>query len=219
MKTIDLHIHTTASDGTFSPKELVDYAVQKHLSAIAITDHDTMRGIAEAINYIETNNLPLEIIPGIEISTSAPGHYMGLHILGYFIDQSAEKRAKTLKELEVDLNRSSKSPSDAIRIVAEHGGITSLAHPQEYYLSVKELDALLEQLSAVGLGGIEAFYTTHSKNDIGQYEKLANKHGMIVTGGSDFHGARKPGVDLGRGFGDLMVPYSIIDNLKQKTAA
>ena len=85
MKTIDLHIHTTASDGSFTPIELVDYAVKKKLSAIAITDHDTMGGIQEAMDYIRESHLSLELIPGMEVSTSSPTHPYGIHILAYFI--------------------------------------------------------------------------------------------------------------------------------------
>ena len=81
MKRIDLHVHTTASDGTCSPAEVVRLAKEKGLSAIAITDHDTIAGYAEAA--AEGERLGLEVVPGMEIST----RYLGpVHILGYYLD-------------------------------------------------------------------------------------------------------------------------------------
>ncbi len=85
MKTIDLHSHTNASDGTYTPTELVDYAAKKGLSSLAITDHDTLDGLDEALaaagQYPE-----LEIIPGIEFSTHSDICKSDIHILGYYID-------------------------------------------------------------------------------------------------------------------------------------
>lgn len=218
MKTIDLHIHTTASDGTYTPRELVDYAIEKNLSVIAMTDHDTMRGVQEALDYIEKEQLPLELIPGIEISAAAPGHYFGLHILGYFFTKNKEKRADIIHNLEIDLSRSSGSPSDAIQIIASYGGVSSLAHPLEYCLSTKEMNRQVAELAAIGLDGIEGIYTTHSDYDVELFAEMAAKHDLVITGGTDFHGRRKPGVDLGNGFGTLQIPYSIVDSLKNRVA-
>lgn len=82
MHTVDLHVHSTKSDGSLSPSQLVDLAGEKGLDAFALTDHDTIDGLDEAIEYNSGNSL--EIIPGIEFSTE----YMGkdIHILGLFID-------------------------------------------------------------------------------------------------------------------------------------
>ncbi len=83
---IDLHTHTTASDGTLSPKELINYAVSKKLNAIAITDHDTISGLKEAENHLKTLNTPLKLINGIELSTNIPKHKFDIHILGLNVD-------------------------------------------------------------------------------------------------------------------------------------
>ena len=88
MKPIDLHVHSTRSDGTYSPKELVDYALQKGLAAFAITDHDSIDGLDEAIDYANTlrqtdPDVP-EVIPGIELSTEYQGK--DVHIVGLYID-------------------------------------------------------------------------------------------------------------------------------------
>ena len=79
---VDLHTHTTASDGTFSPSELVAYAIEKKLSALAITDHDTIAGLKEA--FAAASNSNLELIPGIEFSTEYKGK--DIHIVGLNID-------------------------------------------------------------------------------------------------------------------------------------
>lgn len=88
LKIIDLHTHTTASDGTYTPKELIKYAYEKGLSAIAITDHDTLSGIQEAVDYSKnfTEGEPLEVIPGIELSTNLTGIKADIHLLGLYIN-------------------------------------------------------------------------------------------------------------------------------------
>lgn len=211
MKKIDLHIHTTSSDGTYSPKQLVDYAIEKHLSAVAITDHDTMRGIQGAIDYIKDNKIDLELIPGMEISSSDRNYPYGVHILAYFVEKNEKETKEILKNVEVELRQSSSTPKEVISIVAKHGGLTSLAHPQEYGLSIKKLDTMVGELAEYGLNGVEGFYTTHSDNYTEDIEKIVKKYNL---GGTDFHGARKPGVDLGSGFGDLEIPYRIVSSLK-----
>lgn len=98
---IDLHVHSTKSDGTFSPKELVDYAIEKGLRAFALTDHDTVDGLEEALNYAlelkESRNVTVpEVIPGIEFSTE----YMGkdIHILGLYIDYNSSAFKNKIQE-------------------------------------------------------------------------------------------------------------------------
>ena len=214
MKKIDLHIHTTASDGTYSPIQLVDYAVEKHLSAVAITDHDTMKGIQGAINYIGENHINLELIPGMEVSSIDREHPYGIHILAYFVNKNLEETNEILNNVEVELHNSSSTPKEVISIIKKHGGITSLAHPQEYGLTINKLDLLIKELTSYGLNGVEAFYTTHSDNYRHAIVNIIKEYKLIETGGTDFHGSRKPGVDLGSGFGDLAIPYRIISSLK-----
>lgn len=95
-KPIDLHIHTTASDGTFSAKDVVSFSLAKGLKAIAITDHDTIDGIEEAL--VAGKELGLEVIPGVELSVEFPKGEM--HILGYFIDHKSLSMQKNLKMLQ-----------------------------------------------------------------------------------------------------------------------
>ena len=84
-----MHVHTTASDGTFTPYQLVKYASENGLCAIAITDHDTVSGINEATRAGE--EFGIEVIPGIEISVD---HESEMHILGYFLKSSNEFEKK-----------------------------------------------------------------------------------------------------------------------------
>ena len=108
MKAIDLHVHSNKSDGTFSPFELVDYAIEKGLAAIALTDHDTVDGLDEIISYaetlrkkqlsnsVQTAKIVPEIIPGIEFSTEYEGK--DVHILGLYIDYKSEEFQRPLQE-------------------------------------------------------------------------------------------------------------------------
>ena len=93
---IDLHIHSTYSDGVLSPEELVKLAVSINLNAIAITDHDNIVGYKKASEYIKENNIPLEIIPGIEVNTLFKGEEV--HILGYFMDMEDKAFKEMLKK-------------------------------------------------------------------------------------------------------------------------
>ena len=100
MNIIDLHTHTTASDGTYSPEELVDYAVEKNLSAIAITDHDTIDGISPAKKHCFNKMYPIEIVSGIEFSTSDKNiTSCDIHILGLYVDENNNSFVNGLKEI------------------------------------------------------------------------------------------------------------------------
>jgi predicted metal-dependent phosphoesterase TrpH len=94
--TVDLHLHTTSSDGTFSPSELVYYAKEIGLKTIAVTDHDTVSGIDEA--FETASQTGIELIPGIEMGTDAGG--TDIHILGYFIDYKNAWYVDYLDELK-----------------------------------------------------------------------------------------------------------------------
>ena len=86
MKAIDLHVHSTKSDGSYTPTELVNYALEKGLSAFALTDHDTTGGITEALAAARGKNI--EVIPGIEFSSEYEGR--DIHIVGLYIDYESD---------------------------------------------------------------------------------------------------------------------------------
>ncbi|TDX53301.1 PHP domain-containing protein [Orenia marismortui] len=95
-KYIDLHLHTTASDGSFTPKQLLTKAKELGFSAIAITDHDTIDGIAEGIELAE--KLDIELVPGIEMNTDYEN--TEIHVLGYYIDYKDQKFIDKLASLK-----------------------------------------------------------------------------------------------------------------------
>lgn len=274
---IDLHTHSIASDGSMSPAELVRHAKEKGLTAIALTDHDTVDGVKEALD--EGNRIGIEVIPGIEISTD---YKPEMHILGLFLNineytsirkelgvikQGREDRNKKiinkLNELGVDITleevknvavgditgrphiarvliskgyvksmdeafdkylskeglayfkRFELQPIDGIKAIKNAGGIPVIAHPVLLKKSYDNMDKLLKELKGYGLAGIEAIYSENSKEDTGNLLRLAIKHQLLVTGGSDFHGTYKTGIELGTGKGNLKVPYELLDKLKK----
>ncbi len=283
MKLIDLHVHSNHSDGTYSPTELVAYAAQKGLAAFALTDHDTVDGLDEAIQCARklqaAGQCVPEVIPGIEFSTE----YLGkdVHILGLYIDYHNENfRAKLkefvdsrilrnqkmcalLQEAGIDITyeklcsefegsvitrahyaryllehgyirslqeafdryvgdhcpyyvpREKITPVEAIRLILEADGIPVLAHPLLYHLSERRLEALVKECKEAGLMGIEAIYSTHNPSEERRMRRLAGKYHLLLSGGSDFHGANKPGLDLSSGYGRLVIPEDILTTLKK----
>ncbi len=280
VQLVDLHIHSTASDGTCTPSELIAMALDSGLSAIAITDHDTVDGVQEALSLAQQTGL--EVIPGIEISAASSSSQ--LHILGYYIDhknqalldalswmrtQRATRNPKILSKLQ-DLGipvtedqvsriagsavqgrphiaqammeigavktleeafdlylgkdkpayipKSKINPLEAINLIRGAGGIPVVAHPLFLERDGIHLDPFIGELCDTGLGGIEVWYSDHSEDDTTRYAAIAEKYNLIITGGSDYHGTRKPGVELGIGYGSLRIPYSIVQNLKKATS-
>lgn len=278
MKAIDLHVHSTKSDGSYTPAELVRYALEKGLSAFALTDHDTIDGIDEALSAAEGTDLT--VIPGIEFSTEYEGR--DIHIVGLYIDyQSAFFKSRlvhfvngrkmrneemcrrlsehgmsvTYEELEAEfpdcvltrahfaklllkkgyvksvkeafdryigdngpcfVPRKKISPLRAVEIILKSGGFPVLAHPMLYHMGKEQLERLVATLKEIGLMGIEAVYSTHTPADERQIRALAGKYDLCISGGSDFHGTAKPGLDLGCGYGKLFVPEELLDAINEK---
>ncbi len=274
---VDLHLHTTASDGILKPSEIVRHAKAKGLRAIAITDHDTVEGCGEAL--AEGEKIGFEVIPGIEISAEhSPG---SMHILGFFLDidhpllterlkylqkARAERNPKItqkLNQLGIDITfeevlRASGggqvgrphfanvllekkvvqnfqeafdrflkkgapayvdkfrfTSKEALHFINEARGVAVLAHPNTLGMGgYSELEKLVLQLVDEGLQGIEVYYPEHSREEIAQYKSLAERHGLLTTGGTDYHGMEKNGLDIGVGRGDMKLPYSIVESIK-----
>lgn len=277
---IDLHTHTTASDGTASPAELVDAAVGAGLSAVAVTDHDVTFGAAEAVAAAAASGAPIEVVPGVEVSAEWPRGQM--HLLGLFIDPTdtafsswlAEilggrdarnaRIVARLRELGVDLelaeveavagegavgrphiaqvlvakgaaanlrqafdrflgkgaaayfDRLRATPEQAIERIHAAGGLAVLAHPHHCGAADEaELTGWVGELRDAGLDGIEVRYSTFCAADRKVAERLARRFDLLPSGGSDFHGANKPDIRLGRGRGDLAVPREFLDRMKE----
>lgn len=275
MKLIDLHVHSLASDGTFSPSALVDYAIQKRLSAFALTDHDTVAGIEEAL--AAANDKPVRVIPGIEISCQYNGqdiHMLGLNInykdstllqrlsdarktrdtrndkmiallAANGFDISKEQIAAEFPDAVITRSHIAKhlmykgyvssitdgfdryvgpqapyyipreriSPETAITWIHDAGGRAVMAHPLLYHLPPEELDTLTASLKDARLDGLEAIYSRNEGEDEQSMCALAARHGLAISGGSDFHGKNKPGIDLGVGRGNLSIPESLLGPL------
>ena len=256
---IDLHMHSTASDGTLSPTELVEEAKRVGLKVMALTDHDTVDGIKEAKK--RANELGIEFICGIEFSTEYNGGEV--HILGYFLDENhpkllelldklkrerVERTKKILKKLEKykcfltmeDLQKEVKgdlisrshianammakgfvyskaeafkiylrtgglasepkkelNALEAVKFIKDIGGVASLAHPKLTGLGDGTLEKLVILLKEQGLHALEVYYPEQSEKETENYKKLCNKHGLLYTGGSDFHGMNRPDTMLG----------------------
>lgn len=279
MNRIDLHVHSNRSDGTYTPTMLVDYAVEKGLSAFALTDHDTTAGLDAAISY--ASDKPIEVIPGIEFSTEYEGK--DIHVLGLFINYKSpkfqsrlsdfvdsrirrnEKMCNNLREAGIDITyeklcaenpgavitrahyaaylkahgyvssnedafsryigdhckyfvpREKVTPFQAVELILEVGGVPILAHPPLYHLGSERLDTLVGKLKSSGLIGIETIYSTYTGQNERDMMHLAKKYDLLPSGGSDFHGKNKPGLDLAVGYGKLFVPESILTDIRKRT--
>jgi hypothetical protein len=267
---IDLHTHSLRSDGALSPADLVRRAAARGVRFQALSDHDTLAGVADAV--ATGSELGVQIIPATELNTES--EWGDAHVLGYFIDPAdaaLEERLRWLREnrgrrielmveklnalgYAVELGRVLEiaqggalgrphlaqalfekgyvksydqafdtliakdspayvarvglTPLEAVTLVREHGGVPSLAHPG----TVVGLDALLPKLVAAGLAGIEAYYGAHSPEMTAACLARARQHGLVATGGSDFHGRGEHGVDLG----GVFVPSETIERLESK---
>ena len=283
MALIDLHTHTTASDGTWTPEQLVMGAKRLGLDAIAITDHDTFAGYDEAQPVAAREGV--QLVCGIELSTkilpqSGSGRPKTVHLLGYFLRPPAPaflawiktqqqirhernvQLSARLAELGVpvtmeEVGRRGRSmagrphfaaimvekgyvaslqeafdkyldekgaayvdkhdPSlgEAIRQVREAGGIPSLAHPIRLNRFGRDEEDLIRQMAKMGLLAIEAYHSDHTTRHCERYEILAQRYRLAVTGGSDFHGDNKPGVELGTGKGgNVAVSRKVLERLQ-----
>lgn len=243
---IDLHLHTTASDGVCTPSELVDMAWRAGITTMSVTDHDTVAAVAEIAAL--THDIGMRFVPGIEITAVYDGR--DVHMLGYFIDAENAPFAEFLERQRVDrvrrlsemvdrlaelgkpINREKvlakkeaggslgrplvaralvkaghvadmrqafdellgdgkpafvprvgPPPSEVVLIIANAGGVASLAHP-----GILKRDDLIPALVEAGLPALEAFHSDHDPQTTEHYLALAERYGLAVSGGSDYHG-------------------------------
>lgn len=265
----DLHVHTSASDGAWPPARVVEEAAREGLDGIAITDHDTVAGLEEAL--AAGRKMGVRVLPGVELGSEQDSREV--HVLGYFIDPGDARLRETLAWLEDErrrrlermlerlaalgvpvargrvlelacgvpgrphvaramveagwvasveeafdrflesgrpgyVPRAHLAPAEAARLVHQAGGCAVLAHP-----GLLDDDAMVERLLESGLDGIEAYYPGHSPEQTARYESLGRGRGLVVTGGTDFHG-------LGLGqpvrLGQVAVPARVVAELERR---
>jgi predicted metal-dependent phosphoesterase TrpH len=279
---VDLHCHSTASDGTSAPSQVVELAVSSGLSGLALTDHDTVGGVTEAAEA--ARKAGLDFLPGIEISCDVP-RPATMHLLGYGVDphspilndltrrllQGRNDRnpriidklnelgvSITMQEVEAEaggevvgrphiaavllrkgyvssikqafdeylaqgglayFDKERLTPRQAIGLVQQSGGIPVLAHPTQLRTeNDAQLERIVKDLKDVGLAGIEVIHSDHDAALVEKYSKLADRFGLIKTGGSDFHGINKKDIRLGIANG-RRIPREFFDALVERLAA
>lgn len=258
---IDLHTHTTASDGSDSPAALVRKASRLGLAALAVTDHDTVDGLAEAMSaeavagHGERRGRRLEVVAGIELTTDTATcevHILGLYILhphaplllrlAAIRDERIERAREMVRKIQQlgiplawetvwetastngfigrsQIFRAMKDqgliprehgrdafayyfskdgaayvphsylePGEAVGLIRDAGGVPVLAHPGRLMSGSPPDDALIAKLTDGGLLGLEVYYPLHDAGETAHFLRLANRLGLIPTGGTDYHG-------------------------------
>lgn len=151
--------------------------------------------------------------PGAVITRAHYAAYLTEH--GYVANR-AEAFAKYVGDnCKYYVPREKITPAQAVELILQAKGIPILAHPPLYHMGNERLDALVRNLKQAGLMGIETFYSSYSNQDERDMLRLAKKYDLLLSGGSDFHGDNKPGLDLGTGYGKLFIPYEILEKIKE----
>ncbi len=281
MDYIDLHTHSTASDGTFTPAEVFAAALELNLSAVALTDHDTIDGLAEFM-AAGKDHPECEAVPGVEVACTL--YMREIHITGLFIDRRSaallaflekcrQERAKRNRDIFLKLHflgyelapemeefgnkpldaigrphfalalknrygfatsqqvfdkllghnrpawvpRRLPSPQEAITAIHAAGGAAVWAHP---ILRDSNERAFLmracRKMASWGLDALEGYYSLFSARETLLVSEAAEKFGLVLSGGSDFHGENSPNIVLGFGAGGLRVPEELLYKLKEK---
>lgn len=278
MRKIDLHTHSLHSDGAQTPADVVRTAKEAGLAAIALSDHDCIAGVQEAMDT--GKELGVEVIPAVELSAQSDTE---LHILGYFVDihnkklqdtmayalqvrdQRQEETCRKLNEMGFAItmdevreeahgnpvlcrahfaqimvrkgyapsvqeafkqylsvgcyaysNRQALTGPEAVSLIHEAGGIAVAAHLHLIKLPDDELREYLKSLIPYGLDGVEGYYTDYTPDMELRYRAMAKELGLVISGGTDYHGKNKPHIAIGKGRGELEIPYSVLEGLKQR---
>ena len=275
---IDLHCHTLHSDGTDTPEDLARLGDRIGLTALCLTDHDTLAGIPAFLAL--QPQVKVRLLAGTELSCQFLGH--SLHVLGLLVnpaDATFQGRLAELRDRREDRNRrmlvrlgelgypltreevqahadspllsrvhfaralaarghvrrpseaferligdncpgyvqrQELTPSEASRWIREAGGVPVVAHPGRFAGGGFRWDDAMKDLRDQGLEGLEAFYGEYRAEEQRTFLALADRLGMVATGGSDYHGGHKPGLALGRGRGGLRVPDDLLGRLEER---
>jgi 3',5'-nucleoside bisphosphate phosphatase len=278
---IDLHTHSTMSDGTDSPSGVVALAARVPLTALAVSDHDTLDHVPEATAAARVHGIRL--VPACELSCRVAAGIGAMHLLVYFPDPDGplaprlrdlqraratrnERIVERLREAGIDISmadvleeagegsvgrphvaavllragvvksiddafdrwlghgrpayveRERLGAEEAIRLAHASAAVTSIAHPGSLDLAGDDLEVFVAGLAAVGLDGLECEYGRYAPEERAMYRALAVRHGLVPTGGSDYHGAYKPDLQVGIGRGDLAVADEVLTELERRRA-
>lgn len=272
---VDLHLHSTESDGRLSPAELMELARRRGVRRLALTDHDTTQGLPAAIEV--GRRLGLDVIAGIELSTDVP--HREIHLLGLFVNYQdgsfqakltefrlgrrarAEGMSRKLAQMGAPISwarvqeiageasvgrphvaqvlleaghvqtiteaferfigrngpayveRVKLTPAEAIRLIHSVQGIAVLAHPLEDGGVLDEVPALV----AAGLDGIECYYQGYDRPRVESLVSIARTHGLVATGGSDYHGFPMSGMtEITNEPGSVDIPGAVVDELFER---
>lgn len=279
---IDLHTHSTCSDGTDPPARIPELAKAAGCTAVALTDHDTLAGLEDARRTATA--LGIELVPGCEVSCAYRG--TSAHVLVYFVDGGEGPFQDELAHLRRDrvarnhllverlvalgvpityeevvaeaageesagrphvaavlvrhgaaesvpdafdrwlargrpahVPKARVSPAAVAELARGSGGVAVLAHPLTLDLGPSELSAAVAELAGAGFAGIEALYGRYSPDERAALVDLAHRHGLVATGGSDYHGEVKADLSVGTGRGDLHVPDDVLEELAARRPA
>ena len=279
MSFIDLHFHSSYSDGTMSPAELVALAQKNNLTGLALTDHDTIEGVKEFLH--ECQHYKITGLAGLEISSNHGSQ--PIHILGYDFDLNNNSFRQAIKQLQATritrnkkivkklndlgittsydeicdiaqigqvgrphfgqylinkrlvknmaqafdnylkmgrrayVERQSLSTQEAISMIKEANGLAILAHPCTIKGDENKLFKTLDDFVDMGLDGLEVFYPIHSKNLTSKLQTYCRTRKLAITGGSDFHGAVRPGTSIGGHKKNQRIPATILTDLLAHT--
>lgn len=266
---LELHCHTTYSDGTLTPAQLVDRAVAAGVRALAITDHDTLSGWSEAIAAAQSHDL--EIVPGLELSTVH--HERSLHILGFYPDpeklqaplndriagrfrraqQMVEKLAALGYAIALPPMKGGMAPGrphiadalvsagyaqtpqeaferwlgddkpayvhydkfsiqEGIELLRRCGAVPVWAHP--YLFRGGDVEDVLKEMVEAGLMGVEVYHPHHTPTQVENLQRLCAEYGLLMTGGSDYHGPNVNGKEQ-TVLNQLNVPLDLLEPIKQ----
>ena len=274
-RVIDLHTHSKCSDGSMTPAELINHAKASGLSAVSLTDHDGIDGVAQAL--AEGKKIGIEVVTGVELSAKSNTE---THILGYFVDINNRILNDTLKEVkemrkkrnydtcrrlqengfDITLEDAKKfagsemlarahfakamvekgyaksvkdafdtylsngkpcyssmqllSAKECVDLINTAGGLAFVAHLHLTKMTDEYLILFLQELKKAGLAGIEGYYTEYTPELTEKYQSMAREFGLLVSGGTDFHGKMKPHIAIGKGLGDMEIPYSVLEEIK-----
>lgn len=274
---IDLHLHSTMSDGSEPPEALVARGKRIGLTALALTDHDTLAGAEAFLAACRAQGMTG--LAGVEISAAVDEDQGTLHILGYGVDPGhpavkeglarvLDGRAWRNEQILARLNEQGLAlewsdvlacageavvgrvhfaqalmvreyvssveeafdrylakgrpgyvdryrlyPDEGIRMIREAGGVAVIAHPFTWQSDEQGLEKGVRALKEMGLGGIESVYSEYGPEKTVALLRLAKKLDLLPTGGTDYHGAAKPDLEMGKGFGSLCVPDAYLGPL------